>query len=194
VSRIKVIALLLVAAGSAQAGAGVYLPAKARVAQALMRVAWQRTLANGEEHRPWPWARHWPVARLEAPDLGVDEIVLAGAEGASLAFGPGHVDGTPLPGDPGNAVLAGHRDTSFAFLERLALGSVLVVETPAGKRHRYRVVDTRVAQASDRGPFHATAVPALTLVTCYPFDAVWPGTPLRYVVRAEEVVPEGGVR
>jgi len=186
VTRLRAFALLLVAAGSAQLGAGWYLPAKAAVAQVLLRVAWERTREDGAPHRPWPWARHWPVARLSAPALGVDEIVLAGATGASLAFGPGHLDGTAMPGAAGNAVVAGHRDTSFAFLSRLRPGDALVVETPALGRRRFVVRATRVVEASDRAPLLPTARPTLTLVTCYPFDALWPGTPLRYVVRAEE--------
>ena len=94
---------------------------------------------------------------------------------------------TALPGEAGNAVIAGHRDTSFAFLARLRLGDPLVVETPAGAEHRYRVTETAVVDFHDRRPLAASLEPTLTLVTCYPFDAVWPGTPLRYVVRAEEV-------
>jgi sortase A len=184
-TRWRAFALLLLAAGSAQLSAGWYLPAKAALAQVLLRVAWERTRASGEPTRPWPWAKHWPVARLQAPALSVDEIVLAGAGGASLAFGPGHIDGTPLPGEAGNAVLAGHRDTSFAFLATLRRGDLLLVETPRGLARRYRVIDTRVVERDDRGPYGRTAAPTLTLVTCYPFDAVWPGTDLRYVVRAE---------
>jgi sortase A len=191
VSRARIFALLLLAAGSAQLGAGAYLPAKAAAAQVLLRLAWQRTLATGSPHRPWPWARHWPVARLVVSGPGVDEIVLAGAEGASLAFGPGHVDGTALPGEPGNAVHAGHRDTSFAFLARVRPGDVIEVETPRGRR-RYTVVETRIVEASDRGPLRPGRGVALTLVTCYPFDAVWPGTPLRYVVRAVAGPGPGG--
>ncbi|HEV8630228.1 MAG TPA: class GN sortase [Thermoanaerobaculia bacterium] len=187
-SRLRALALLLLAAGSAQLGAGWYLPAKAVAAQGLLRLAWERTRVTGEPARPWPWARHWPVARLSValhdPPQQVDEIVLAGAVGASLAFGPGHLDGTPLPGEPGNAVLAGHRDTSFAFLARLRRGDALLVETPRGERRRYVVAETRIVGKDDRGMLAPTPVPALTLITCYPFDAVWPGTPLRYVVRA----------
>ena len=58
-------------------------------------------------------------------------MVLAGASGRTLAFGPGHVDGTPLPGEHGNAVVSGHRDTHFAFLRDLRCGDVLEVQTAA---------------------------------------------------------------
>jgi hypothetical protein len=59
------------------------------------------TLSGGETVKPWPWADTWPIARLSAPRHGVDLFVLAGATGRTLAFGPGHVDGTARPGRPG---------------------------------------------------------------------------------------------
>ena len=49
-----------------------------------------------------------------------------------MAFGPGHLDGTPRPGEPGNAVVSGHRDTHFAFLRRLREGDAILVERPDG--------------------------------------------------------------
>jgi sortase A len=101
-----------------------------------------------------------------------------------MAFGPGHLFGTAAPGAPGNSVISAHRDTHFAFLRDLAPGDELVVETPDGLRRRYRVDDATIV---DRRDLRATApepTPRLTLITCYPFNAVNPGGPLRYVVRA----------
>jgi sortase A len=71
------------------------------------------------------------VARLVVPSEDVEMIVLAGASGRTLAFGPGHLKGTPLPGQAGNAVISGHRDTHFAFLARLHLADEVDVERPA---------------------------------------------------------------
>jgi sortase A len=121
-----------------------------------------------------------------APRAGYDAIVLAGAEGAPLAFGPGQVEGTPLPGSTGNAVFAGHRDTQFRFLREVGLGDELIVETPDRERHHFFVVDTRVIHENDTSVLEPTGESTLTLVTCYPFDARWAGGPLRYVVRARE--------
>ena len=70
--------------------------------------------------------------RLEAPDLGVRQIVLAGASGRTLAFGPGHMDGTAAPGASGHAVISGHRDTHFRFLQDLATGDALRVKLGSG--------------------------------------------------------------
>lgn len=175
-------AVALVVGGVLLLGSGLSLPAKAALAQVLMRRAWSQT--ESDPVRPWPWAETWPVARLRAPALGVDRIVLAGDEGAALAFAPGHVDGTALPGESGNVVLAGHRDTVFAFLGRLGLGDELELEAADGARRSYTVTDTAVVHERDTTVLDPTAEPTLTLVTCYPLDGARPGGPLRYVVRA----------
>ncbi|HEY6051310.1 MAG TPA: class GN sortase [Thermoanaerobaculia bacterium] len=174
----------LLAAGLALFGKGVWIHAKASLAQELLNRAWSRTL-SGESHvKPWPWADTWPVARLEIPRRQAAFIVLAGASGRTLAFGPGHLDGTAPPGAPGNCVLSAHRDTQFEALRGLVRGDQVVVETSDGKRHSYRVAELAVADRRDTRFLDPTPGESLTLVTCYPFDAVVPGGPLRYVVRA----------
>ena len=174
------------ALGVWQLGTGLYIPAKALVAQVLLHDAWARTLAGEARAKPWPWADTWPVARLRAPAHDIDLIVLAGASGRTLAFGPGHLDGTPLPGAPGNSIIGGHRDTSLRFLERVAVGERLTIETANGARVSYRITGHRVADARQAWPSPHVATPHLTLVTCYPFDAVVPGGPFRYLVFARE--------
>jgi sortase A len=126
------------------------------------------------------------VARLSVPELGIDQIVLAGASGRSLAFGPGHLDGTALPGTPGLSVVSGHRDTHFRFLEQLRAGTLVRIERSDGVWQDYRVTQSRVVNVEElRIAQTATGQPRLLLTTCYPFDAVAPGGPLRYVVLAE---------
>ena len=169
---------------------GLWLPAKAALAQTLLRASWERTRAGGETERPWPWAETWPVARLRVPDLGIDRIVLAGAEGASLAFAPGHVDGTAPPGTEGNVVVAGHRDTTFTFLGDLRSGSRVELEAPDGRVRSYRVEDSTVVREDQTHVLAPTVRPTLTLVTCYPLDGTRPRGPWRYVVRA--VADESG--
>jgi sortase A len=168
-----------------QLGAGLWIPAKAALAQALIERAWRAARAGTLEPRPWPWADTWPVARLEAPAVGETVYVLADASGRSLAFGPGHLAGTAPPGTPGLSVIAAHRDTHFRFLRRLAAGDRLFVERVDGARLVYRVTDIHIVDARTARIFDEIERPALALVTCYPFDGLWPGTPLRYVVTAE---------
>jgi sortase A len=162
---------------------GLWIPAKAALGQMLLERAWERIDDEGEVVRPWPWADMWPVARLRLPARGLDLVVLAGASGESLAWAPGWVRSSAPPGSDGNVALAGHRDTHFRVLERLEPGELLVLETPTGERS-YRVTGSRIVDRSETGVLADTDRPTLTLVTCYPFDAVVPGGPLRWVVTA----------
>lgn len=179
----------LICAGVWQIAAGGWIHAKAALARQLVSHAWSETLARGGPTRPWPWADTWPVARLRFPTLERDMPVLAGASGATLAFGPGHLDGTAEPGAPGNSVIAGHRDTSFTVLGRLHPDDPVSLQGRDGRWRNYRVTGTAVADA--RLPWPVPAPPSgrstLTLVTCWPLDAIVPGGPMRYLVFAEEI-------
>jgi sortase A len=178
---------LLASVGVASLGHGAYLMAKAQLAQWLLHRSWQATLASGRAPPPWPWADTRPVARLLAPGRGVDLLVLAGASGRTLAFGPGHLDGSALPGGAGNAIITAHRDTHFRFLREIAVGDELVVETATGEQRHFAVRDLAIRDHRDLAIARDAPVPTLTLVTCYPFDALTAGGPLRLVVTAEAV-------
>ncbi len=144
-----------------------------------------RALADAGAHPPWPWADTWPVARLRAPAHGIDLVVLAGATGRTLAFGPGHLSGSAAPGGFGTSVLAGHRDTHFAFLRGTKPGDELRLETADGTSHRYRIRWQGVVHERNTSVTAEREADALVLVTCWPFDAVRPGGPWRFVVIAE---------
>jgi sortase A len=181
VRRLMALVLVLVAAACA-ADAG-WIHAKAALAQVLLERAWTRTLADGGAHRPWAWADTAPVARLTAPAHGVGQIVLAGDSGRTLAFGPGWAQASAPPGQPGTTIISGHRDTHFAWLQALAVGDRLELEG-AGGRRAYRVAASRVADAGRERIGVDPGTDALLLVTCWPFDAVAAGGPLRYLVTA----------
>lgn len=180
-------AVLLAGLGFWQLGGAALIHAKAWLAQVLLERAWQASLADGgRAMRPWPWADTYPVARLKVPALGIDQIVLAGASGRSLAFAPGHLDGTARPGSAGHSVISGHRDTHFRFLRDLAPGEAIELQRPDGLWRRYQVRESQVIDARQARLSAGDGRAALTLVTCYPFDAVVPGGPLRYLVFAED--------
>jgi sortase A len=167
-----------------QLGEGTYVPAKAWLAQELMLNAWDRATAGAERPAPWPWADTWPVARLLAKGGEVDLVVLAGGSGRTLAFGPGHLSESALPGQRGNAVIAGHRDTHFRFLKDLAVGERLWIEAASGDGYSYEIIDIDVVDSRRSSLVLDSDEPMLTLVTCYPFDAATPGGPMRYIVTA----------
>ena len=177
----------LLALGFWQLGQGAYIPAKAWLAQELMQRAWLRISAGEDRAAPWPWADTWPVARLTAASRDIDLIVLAGGSGRTLAFGPGHLGASAMPGQVGNSVIAGHRDTHFAFLRNVRQGERLGIETTSGGRHVYEVIDLQIVDSRTGSLELDTDLAMLTLVTCYPFDALEPGGPLRYVVTAKRV-------
>ena len=165
-------------------GDAAYIKAKATVAQVLLHGAWAASLADPDGHpmRPWPHADTWPVARLAVARLGIDQIVLAGASGRSLAFGPAHLGVSSIPGSPGNAIISGHRDTHFRFLGDLELGDELTVTVRDGRTLTYRVTDLAIAHVDDVSIELVTPRRKMILVTCYPFEAIDPGTPYRYIV------------
>ena len=167
-----------------QLGETAYIHAKAWLAQRLIAAAWDKSRESGVGVKPWPWADTYPVARIDAPRQGARLMVLSGASGRTLAFGPGHVAGTPLPGENGNSVVSGHRDTHFAFLRELRSGDVLMVQAANGGVARYVVSAAEVVHRKDMRVLLDAGDDRLTLVTCFPFDSPVPGGPLRYVVVA----------
>ncbi|CAE6694057.1 MAG: class GN sortase [Nitrospira sp.] len=170
-----------------QIGEASYIVAKARLAQYLLQRAWTRALAGEPTPKPWPWADTWPVARLQLNRLSMDMIVLAGAYGRTLAFGPGHVGSSALPGETGTMILTGHRDTHFRFLKGVRLDDRVDLTGADGHTVHYRVTEQQVLDSRRDGIPLARDGQEVVFVTCYPFDAVTPGGPLRYVVRAERI-------
>jgi sortase A len=115
-----------------------------------------------------------PIARIEIPGIGVNDIVVAGVGVRDLQKGPGHFPDTPLPGQLGNAAIAGHRTTygqPFRNVDKLQPGDEIVVTTLAG-RFVYRVTGTQIVSPSDYQVVATTRpdVAEITLVSCHP---VW---------------------
>ncbi len=180
-----VVTLLL--AGSASLAQAGWIRAKAALAQVLVAHAFERARDGDRgDHpaRPWPWADTRVVARLHMPRAGGTLLVLSGASGRNLAFGPAHDTASVLPGEPGNSVIAGHRDTHFRALERLQIGDRLGVELVDGRSMEFEVTALEVVDSRRWRIALDSPAPRLTLVTCYPFDAADPSGPMRFVVTA----------
>lgn len=181
--RYSTIALFLI--GFCLVGKGTCIHAKALLAEYLLRSSWQETIEKGVDIKPWPWADTWPVAKIIVPEHGIDLVVLEGDSGSVLAFGPGHMRRSSLPGQPGNSIISGHRDTSFRFLQGMKIGDKILVQTREGTRMSYKVVTINIVDQAVLDMNLNTDVPLLTLVTCYPFDALIPGGSQRFLVFAE---------
>lgn len=158
---------------------GLWIPAKAGVAQWLLQRSWNEVQAGATWAPPWPWADTQPVARLSIPALGINQLVLAGDSGRNLAFGPALHGGLSSR----DLVISGHRDTHFTFLQDLEPGDRIVLETPS--HHQEFVVSfLEVIDTNEHALVIEPGINRLSLVTCYPFDAITTGGPLRYVVTA----------
>ena len=125
------------------------------------------------------------IGRIDIPRLGLSAVVTEGTDAPALLRAVGHLPGTALPGRPGNIVLAGHRDTYFRPLARIAPNDTICVATPHG-RYAYRVIATQIVPPSQAEVLSPSPTPRLTLVTCYPFHYIG-RAPLRFIVQAEEV-------
>lgn len=182
--KAKLLAGLLAVAGIGYLGSSYWIEAKAGLAQVLLEHAWVMTLDEGKPVKAWSWADTWPIAALEHPRLDKRMIVLEGVSGEAMAFAPGHMTGTPMPGDNGTSIIAAHRNTHFEFLEDVVLGDTIRVTGTDGRLTLFVVTERRIVDAQSSGLEPDQGDGRLALVTCYPFGAVFPG-PLRYAVIAE---------
>jgi sortase A len=127
------------------------------------------------------------VGRIEIPRLSISAIVRHGVDKQTLRRAVGHVPETPLPGQPGNTGLAAHRDTHFRNLKGMKVGDLVRVVTPRGE-FEYKVESLKIVLPKNVEVLDPTPEPALTLVTCYPFNYIG-SAPKRFIVRAKQIMP-----
>jgi len=174
-------------AGALAAGFSVGVFVGSRIYQARMNHRLEETLRS-QRTQPRRPHHHRPVGslvgRLEIPRLGVSTIVLEGSDNGTLRLGVGRIPQTADPGEPGNVVLGGHRDTFFRPLKDVHEGDQISLLTPDGT-YQYVVDWTKVVKPTNTQPLMPTSAPALTLVTCYPFYYIG-SAPQRFIVRAHQ--------
>jgi sortase A len=132
-----------------------------------------------------------PIAEISIPRVDLSAVVLHGSDDQTLRRGPGHLENTALPGDTGNVVIAGHRDSFFRPLRDVQLGDEVFMETPRGRFH-YRVTAMQVVRADDLSVLEQLDEEVLTLITCYPFWVLG-NAPDRFIVRASRIDRTPGV-
>jgi sortase A len=119
---------------------------------------------------PPPTPTGQAVALIRIPKIGVNAAVVQGVGLPDLRKGPGHYPKSPLPGEPGNAAIAGHRTTygaPFFRLNELQPGDQVLVTTRAGK-FEYDVAGTKVVSPTASEVLNPTKDNRLTLTTCNP--------------------------
>lgn len=161
---------------------------KAWLAPILIEEAWARAEAGEAQDalKPWPWADTVPVMRLGFPSLNQERIALSGGSSSAMAFGPTRIENAPLP------AFFGHRDTHFALLEDIAVGDPIELTTPNGERVEYRIREMAIRHKDAIDVPVSTDGRFVALVTCWPFNAMNAGGPMRYVVLAE-AQPASGI-
>lgn len=174
-ARAVLVAIALL--GLAETGRFAWIQSKGWLGQRLMERAWHR--AEAEPAPPWPGARTRPAARLFVPELKLDRLVVEGIETPNLAWGPGIASGAN-----GHTVIAAHRDTHFRFLGDLRQGHTLELERSSGELGRWQVSERRIVDSRTTDLDLDAHGPLLTLITCWPIDALEAGGPLRLVVSA----------
>jgi sortase A len=166
---------------------------------AMAHLAVARFRAQSSSNRLWDSARIRayrsslavkfppPEAILRVPKVNIEVPVLEGTDDLTLNRGAGHLPGTPLPGQPGNIAITGHRDGFFRGLKDLVPGDAIEVDRP-GHTDRYLVRSIRIVSPSDTSVLAPTTDATLTLITCYPFYFVG-AAPQRYIVQASLAIP-----
>lgn len=163
----------------------------ARLYQAKANRSLEVQVQAQQERKVSPVSQPQPVievrdvlGRIEIPRLGMSVAVLQGTSSRVLRRGAGHVEGTALPGEQGNSVIAGHRDTFFRELKDIRQKDEIQLQTATGL-FRYEVDWVKVVEPDDMSVLAPSTESALTLVTCYPFQFLG-SAPKRFAVHAQK--------
>jgi len=125
------------------------------------------------------------IGEMQIPRLGLKVVFVQGDSLRILRRAVGHISETPLPGEPGNVVLTGHRDSFFRPLRNIQSGDAIALKTSDGD-FQYQVESTSVVSPDDMQVLQPSREPTLTLITCFPFYYVGPA-PKRFVIRARQM-------
>lgn len=134
--------------------------------------------------KPWPWADTFPIAELVFQRIDKSIVVLNGGDPTTLAFSAGAVAPFNQPAAIKPFVVAGHRDSHFAFLEDIAIKDIVSLVDARGKMQHYQVESIDIVDATI-GQFPLVADErSLVLITCYPFKGITNSADERYVITA----------
>ncbi len=167
-------ALLLISHVGIQVG-------KATLAPILIERAFLQAVTKGSAQQPWPGADHRVHSRVQLSEGGPYIYALSDGGMRGMAFGPAaYQSGTAT-------VYIAHRDTHFRPLEDSRIGDIVTQTDIQGDTRRYQVTDIWTAHKDALYLPDSGYTDGLLLVTCYPFDALTTGGPMRYVVWATRI-------
>lgn len=194
-STIAFKALLLI--GSLLCINASWLPTKAWLSQALISYSWQEAMTQQNQLqgnkttntkvaiKPWPWADTFPIAELSFKRLNEDIVVLNGGDPTTLAFSAGAIAPFNQTNSAQPFVVAGHRDSHFAFLEDILMKDVISMTDQHGQSQLYQVEAIDIVDASSGQLPVLANDSSLILITCYPFNAIGNDANERYVITAK---------
>jgi sortase A len=165
--------------GLAYAG---YVIADAHIYQTIEQTNFESVSPREARH---PVIEGSAIGEMEVRRLGLKAIFVQGDSPRILRHAVGHISATALPGESGNVVLTGHRDSFFRPLRSIQPGDVITVKTLDGD-FEYQVASTEVVLPSDVQVLQPSNENTLTLVTCFPFYYVG-AAPKRFIVHARQI-------
>ena len=183
---IKIVILLSLAIGTWHLASASWIVSKAYAATFLINDAWQATLMNNKINKPWTWADTWPVGNLSIPSIDLNEIVLSGDSGASLAFGPGLSQAGAALDEDGIKLISAHRDTHFHKLQNISINDEILIKTSTSIR-QYKVRDIRIVDSRAYSIDTDDTDYELVLATCYPFSSISVGGSKRFIILASKI-------
>jgi sortase A len=180
---VRLVARVLLTAGALALGYAAYVAIHTHAYQAMEQRRFEEARPDASAVPAVVEGR--VIGEVLIPRLGLRAIMVEGDSAAILQRAVGHLADTALPGESGNVVLAGHRDTFFRPLKRVHAGDAITLKTRDGD-FKYVVESTAVVPPSAVHVLQPAAGRTLTLITCFPFSYVGPA-PDRFVVRAREM-------
>ena len=158
--------------------------AKRIVAQAESRYDDEDSFKNPKKIDPPKFGE--TVGLLTIPKIKSELAIVEGTDPNDLKKGVGHYKGSYFPGENGQIVLSGHRDTVFRRLGELKPGDIFEVAMPNGK-FKYELTNTKIVDADDRSIITLqNTQEELIVITCYPFRFVG-NAPQRYIIYAKPI-------
>jgi sortase A len=179
------VAFTLIQSSIYQHAANQFLNQQVDIAQQIQREQGHAATLSAPAIVPAKISEGDLLGRLEIPRLGLRVAVLEGTTSHTLRLGAGHIDGTAVPGAPGNIGIAAHRDTFFRSLKDIRKDDQIQIQTTSGLTV-YQVDWTRIVSPADVAVLAPSTQSALTLVTCYPFYYVG-SAPQRFIVHAHKL-------
>ncbi|MGG7098438.1 class D sortase [Clostridium sardiniense] len=123
------------------------------------------------------------IGKLVVTKTGEQIPILMGATEENLRGGATLYDNGIYPGDKGTAIILGHRETTFGFLENIKDSDIVEVQS-LNHTYKFKVKKTYITNPEDESILAQEEGSSMTLVTCYPFRYVGPA-PDRFIVKLD---------